>query len=245
MATTITLTAASSDLESYLDDWSNANYDSTYGAFSDGGTPTTTPVSNTDYTLWGNGDATNDGVLLESDTAFQYDGGNLTGDPDTLTFGTGYSESSSGISLTTAELTLDLDQSFNYDGSMPDAFDYAIYGMAYNTLNYLYSYLTSTGTVIEDTTGDDTLVSFGGADTFVFSGGEDVIAGTTLTGYGYQDGTDKLDVSAWGVDDVSDLFWDDDIDGNAVIESYDDPSVSITITGVSSSVLGASDFVFA
>ncbi|MFN6985021.1 MAG: hypothetical protein ACK4OI_09270, partial [Rhizobium oryzihabitans] len=107
-----------------------------------------------------------------------------------------------------------------------------------------YDYFAATGTVIEDTASSNTLTGFAGADTFVFSGGNDIVtAGPTGT-YGYQDGTDKLDVSGWGSTSVADLFWYN-LNGNAVVESDSNASVSITLVGVDASVLDASDFIFA
>ncbi|MCQ4160508.1 hypothetical protein NON00_11270 [Roseomonas sp. GC11] len=250
MATTISLTSASSNLASYLSSWSNAGYGSTYGAFYG---PTVGLQTNTatiganpswQYSEWGNGVTSGgDGVVLESSSSFQYSGGNLTGDVDTLTFGTGYSQSSSGVGLSTAELTLGLDQSFNYNGSGLDAFDYTIYGISrLGTLSYLYNYLAATGTVIEDTTGSDVLVGFGGTDTFVFNGGDDTVTNAGPAGTsGYVDGTDTLDVSAWGVTDFASLEIFDD-SGSAYV-AYGNSSIELV--GVDSAVLDASDFVFA
>lgn len=59
-----------------------------------------------------------------------------------------------------------------------------------------------------------------------------------------EDGTDKLDVSAWGATSVDDLLWYDD-NGNAVILLATDTSVSVTLNGVDVNVLDASDFIFA
>ncbi len=61
---------------------------------------------------------------------------------------------------------------------------------------------------------------------------------------GDEDGTDKLDVSAWGATSVDDLLWYDD-NGNAVILLATDTSVSVTLNGVDANVLDASDFIFA
>lgn len=248
MATTISLTSASSDFKSYLENWSNTTYSSTYGAFYGSGPGLQTDPAviganpSWDYTQWGNGNTSGgNGVLVGG--AFEYSFGNLTGTVSSLDFGTGYGESSSGITLSNVALSLDLDPSFNYNGTGLDAFDYAIYGITRgNTLSYLYSYLGATGTVIEDTASDDILVGFSGADTFVFSGGNDVVTNDGPAGTsGYQDGVDKLDISAWGAVNFGDLTIFDDA-GDAYV-AYG--SESIQLVGVNSSVLDASDFVFA
>ena len=62
--------------------------------------------------------------------------------------------------------------------------------------------------------------------------------------YGYQDGTDKLDISAWGVGNIDDVFISSNANGDAVIENTFGGD-SITLVGVNSSVLDASDFIFA
>jgi len=98
--------------------------------------------------------------------------------------------------------------------------------------------------VIEDTASSNTLTGFAGNDTFVFSGGSDVVqAGPTGT-YGYQDGTDKLDISAWGAGSIDDVIVGSNANGDAVIENIFGGD-SITLVGVDSSVLDASDFIFA
>lgn len=119
----------------------------------------------------------------------------------------------------------------------------AIYGLTRgNTLSYLYSYLSQTGAEIHDTAGNDVLVGFGGAETFVFSGGEDVVANDGPTGtFGYQDGTDTLDVSAWGATSFDDLDIYN-LSGDAYV-AYG--SNEIQLAGINSSALDASDFVFA
>ncbi len=246
-----TVLSGVSDLKAFLTNWSNANYDYTYGAFWNSSVgllsdPTDVAANpTTPFTQWGNGDlGGGDGVLLESNSSFLYSNGNLTGDVSTLTFGSGFAaDDTAGISLATDSLTLGLDQSFNYDGAALDAFDYAIYGLTRgNTLSFLYNYLAQTGTEIQDTTGNDILVGFGGADKFVFSGGEDIIANDGPNGTsGYQDGTDILDVSAWGVTNFDDLdiF---NLSGDAYV-AYG--SNEIQLAGINSSVLDASDFVFA
>ncbi len=245
-----TVLSGVSDLKAFLTNWSNASYDYTYGAFWNSSVgllsdPTDVAANpTTPFTQWGNGDLGGNGVLLESDSSFLYSNGNLTGDISTLTFGSGFAATdAAGISLATDSLSLELDQSFNYDGAGLDAFDYAIYGLTRgNTLSYLYNYLAQTGAEIQDTAGNDVLVGFGGADTFVFSGGDDVIANDGPTGtFGYQDGTDTLDVSAWGVTDFSSLEIIDD--GGDAYVAYE--SNSIQLVGVDYTVLDASDFVFA
>jgi len=194
------------------------------------------------YTQWGDGLDGADGVLLESDTSFQYQEGNLTGNVNTLTFGSGFASSDAdGMSLANSSLKLDLDQSFNYD-AVKDSFDDAIRGIMDNSLNGLYAYLAETGAVVMDTSGDDMLVGFAGEDRFVFSGGNDIIANDGPAGtYGYQNGTDLLDITLWDVADFGQLEIYD-INGDAYVEYGDN---SIQLVGIDSSVLDASDFIFA
>ncbi|MDS7594731.1 hypothetical protein [Agrobacterium tumefaciens] len=238
MAVTIELTSASSDLVGFLNGWASG-FSSTYGAFWDQGVGlVTNPVIGTTYEGWGNGSTGGKGIYFEG--SVQYSQGNLTGTVDSIALGTGYSQSSSGFSLAQEELLITPDSAF--PSATTDAFDLAIYQLSrFGSLTGFYDYFAATGTVLEDTASSDTLTGFAGADTFVFSGGNDIVtAGPTGT-YGYQDGVDKLDISAWGATSLGDLTIVDAAGDAYVVYGSD----SIQLVGVSSSVLDASDFIFA
>jgi hypothetical protein len=244
MATTIQLTQSSSNLIGYLNGWTSG-FGSTYGAFYDAQTSslaTATIDPNTTYEAWGDGSTGGKGIVMSG--ALQYSQGNLTGSVDSIVLGTGYSQSTSGIAVSQQELLIDPDGSYSLAGAR-DLLDLAVYQLArFGSLAGFYDYFAATGTVIEDTASSNTLTGFAGADTFVFSGGHDIVAAGPTGTYGYQDGTDKLDVSGWGSTSVSDLYWVDDA-GDTIVGSYSNSSVSITLVGVDSSVLDASDFIFA
>lgn len=243
MASTIQLTNASSNLVDYLADWA-AGFSTTYGAFyspNEGLVTSPTEIAQNpqyEYSQWGNGATGGNGVVLNGD--FQYSQGNLTGSTTTLEFGTGYSQTGTGIDLSNTTLTIDTDPGFN-NASGSDALDLAIYQLTrFGSLSGIYNYLAATGTVIEDTTGSNVLTGFGGTDTFVLSGGNDSIeAGGTGT-YGFQDGSDKLDVTGWGATAFNQL---------SVFASGSDTIVfygahSVTLAGVGASAVDASDFLF-
>lgn len=242
MAVTIQLTSASSNLVGFLNGWTSG-FTTSYGAFWDQGVGlVTNPVPGTTYEGWGNGSTGGKGIYF--DGSVQYSQGNLTGTVSSIVLGTGYSQSgSTGFDLSQEELFITPDSAF--PSATTDAFDYAIYQLTVNgSLSGFYNYFAAAGTVVKDTAASDTLTGFAGADTFVFSGGDDIVtAGPTGT-YGYQDGVDKLDVSAWGVESIDDLVISTNAAGNAVIENtFGDGQV--TLVGVNSSVLDASDFIFA
>lgn len=242
MAAIIELTSASSNLEAYLTSWTSG-FQTSYGAFWDEGAGlVTNPVAGTTYEQWGNGTAGSKGIYLEGEV--QYARGNLTGTVDTVTLGTGFSQSNASGFSVSAELVITPDSTI--PGAGQDSFDWAIYDLTVNgSLSSFYDYLGEVGTVIEDTASSDVLVGFSGADTFVFSGGVDTVKAGPAGTYGYQDGTDTLDVSAWGATSTADIYWYDGGNGNAVIGSLTDASVGVTLVGVSSSVLDVSDFIFA
>lgn len=240
MAAVIQLSAASSNMEGYLNGWTSG-YSSTYGAFWDEGNGlVTNPLSTTVYEQWGNGTTGGNGIYIEGE--FQYSRGNLTGTVDSITLGSGFSQSASTGFSVSADLVITPDSTF--PSATTDAFDWAIYDLTVNSsLDSLYDYLAAVGTEIHDTAASDVLVGFGGADTFVFSSGNDIVkAGPTGTS-GFQDGVDVLDISAWGVFDISELTFLDD-NGDVVVGNLL-TSDTVTLDGVSSSVLDASDFLFA
>lgn len=254
MAATIQLTNASSDLVSFLSSWASG-FTSNYGAFH-GATPglVTNPTNGANiYDSWGAGQSGNKGVVING--SFQYDlnGHDLNADGDftdageiapndlvgtvnSLVLGTGYSQTSGGISVSQQDLVINPDA-----GNPSAAFDYAIYQFTVNSsIAGLYAYLASVGAVIEDTTSSNVLTGFAGADTFVLSGGNDAItAGGTGT-YGFQDGVDKLDVRDWGAANFGAL---------SVYASGSDSYVyygshSVLLEGVAASDISAADFLF-
>lgn len=239
MAATIDLTSASSNMVAYLASWQNG-FSSNYGAFwnsTDG--IVTNPSSTATYDQWGAGSSGSKGIVLDGE--MQYSQGNLTGDVDTISLGTGYSQSSSGISVS-PELVITNDSSFDTSGA-GDELDYAIYGLSVlGTTSYLFDYLAEVGTVINDTSGSDILTGFDGADTFVFTTGVDTVTTGGTGTSGYQDGTDTLDVSAWGSTGFADLTI---IQSGSDTLITDDGVNAIILEDTTASVLDASDFLFA
>ncbi|EHS53663.1 MULTISPECIES: hypothetical protein [unclassified Rhizobium] len=240
MAAVIQLSSASANMEGYLNGWTSG-YSSTYGAFWDEGNGlVTNPLATTVYEQWGNGSTGGNGIYMEGE--FQYSRGNLTGTVDSITLGTGFSQSASTGFSVSADLVITPDSTF--PSASQDVFDWAIYDLTVNSsLDSLYDYLAAVGTEVRDTAASDTLVGFGGADTFVFSSGNDIVKAGPAGTYGYQDGVDTLDVSGWYLSDFSELTFSN-LNGNAVIGNQY-TSDTITLNGVSSSVLDASDFLFA
>lgn len=239
MAAVINLSSASSNMQNYLEDWDNG-FTANYGAFwnpTDG--LVTQPVPTATYDQWGAGIPNDRGIVL--DGSMQYSQGNLTGTVDTITLGSGFSQSgANGISVS-GDLVITNDPSFDMSGP-GDLFDYAIYDLTVNgTSAGLYTYLAAVGTEINDTPGTDLLVGFGGADTFVFSGGLDAITAGGAGTFGYQDGLDTLDVSAWGATSFSSL---------TVFQFLNDAVIwyggnGIVLEDSNASNLDASDFLFA
>ncbi len=244
MATTIQLTQSSSNLIGYLNGWTSG-FGSTYGAFYDAQTSslaTTSVNSSTTYEAWGDGSTGGKGIVMNG--ALQYSQGNLTGSVDSIVLGTGYSQSTSGIAVSQQELLIDPDGAYSLAGAR-DLLDLAVYQLArFGSLSGFYNYFAATGTVIEDTTASNVLTGFAGADTFVFSGGNDSVSAGPSGTFGYTDGADKLDVSAWGAESIGDLLISNNASGHAVIRDTFS-SDTITLVGVDANVLDASDFIFA
>lgn len=241
MAATIDLTSSSSNLVSYLYSWQNG-FTNNYGSFwnaTDG--IVTVPDDTATYDQWGAGTSGSNGIVMDGEMQYASQG-NLTGDVDTITLGTGYSESTSGGISVSSELVITNDASFDTSGAL-DALDYAIYGLTVlGSTSYLFDYLAEVGTVINDTAASDVLTGFDGADTFVFSGGNDtVVASPDGSTSGYQDGTDLLDVSAWGVTSFASLGITDL--GYAAQVAFG--SDSIVLVGTDYTDLDASDFLLA
>ena len=95
--------------------------------------------------------------------------------------------------------------------------------------------------------GDDTLIGGGGDDLLTGGAGRDVFAFTLQAGTSadtvtdFRDGVDLLDVSEFGFSSASDVAISDE-GGNAVLTFAEGNSV--TLNGVSSSLIDDSDFIF-
>ena len=85
--------------------------------------------------------------------------------------------------------------------------------------------------------GDDSLTGGGGADTFVFTSGH---GNDTITDF--EDGTDLIDLSWMGIRNFDALSIADNANGNAVITTS--TGNTITLTGVATADLDASNFLF-
>ncbi|MEM9633787.1 MAG: hypothetical protein AAGA50_20820 [Pseudomonadota bacterium] len=239
MVAVINLTSASNNMETFLANW-DSGFTANYGAFwnaNDGIVAQPSPT--TTYDQWGAGISGDRGIVL--DGSMQYSQGNLSGTVNTITLGSGFSQSNAGGNSVSGDLVITNDPSF--DTSAPgDLFDFAIYELTVNgSSSGLYNYLAAVGTEINDTPGTDLLVGFGGADTFVFSGGVDAVTAGSAGTFGYQDGVDTLDVSAWGATSFSSLSVFQ-FAGNAVVLFG---ANGIVLEDSNASDLDASDFLFA
>ena len=87
--------------------------------------------------------------------------------------------------------------------------------------------------------GDDTLTGGSGTDIFRFATGTATDSDTISD---FEDGTDLIDVSFFGLSGVGDLTIINDGGGNAVITLPSGDSV--TVTGIDQSQLADSDFLF-
>lgn len=88
--------------------------------------------------------------------------------------------------------------------------------------------------------GDDVLTGGAGADRFIFSdrGGSDTVRD-------YEDGTDRLFISATGIDGLEDLAIAANAAGDAVVSFFaNGQTTAFTLTGIDVTSLSASDFVF-
>lgn len=229
MSATINLTSASSDLVGYLENWIYGDPVTGHGSFY----PATSP-----YDQWAGGN-TSAGVILDGD--FIYVQGNLQGTVDTLAFGTGLSGSSStGFSLGTTELSIDLDSA----GPIA-SFDSAIYGLMAGSLTNLYAYFAEVGTTQIGTSGDDTLSGFAGSDAFNFN--LDVIGAATVGDDVITDFAVADDYIEFGLDSSYDSYAEiiaatTDTGAGALIDlgAYG----SITLAGVQVADLTTDNFAF-
>lgn len=131
--------------------------------------------------------------------AYDFPTHTLTGSVDEIGFGHGLSYSSGTDSYSqTSDIAI---TGLGVTGSgAGNAVHNLVYGLMTGNLTSLYSQLNGNSLTFVSSTGDDVLTGFAGQDTFAFSTGSgyDEV-------YNFADGTDVLDVSGWGVDDIGDL----------------------------------------
>ncbi|MBT1509590.1 hypothetical protein KIP88_03665 [Bradyrhizobium sp. SRL28] len=239
MTLLIELTAASSNLSSYL-----ATYDTN---FSYNGNGWFSRSFSTGQDQWSAGfdtegvDNNVPSVIMEIDD-YSYSPGLFNGDVTSLTLGRNL-EYDAGQDKWVQDEELIIT---NVSGYMPDTttFAYAIYSLSHGgavdglgTFPGLTDYFAEQGTKQVGNLGlDDTLLGFGGQDTFVFQDGS---AFDTVNSFNLA--VDILDVSAWGATGLGDLFIST-IGADTVISSADFTD-GITITGVTG--LTAANFEFA
>jgi hypothetical protein len=252
MAVGIDVPAGMTDWVSYLTTTWFSDYDYRGNGFFNSSSP---------YSQWAAGDLTNSaesGVILNGSFTYAPPGG-FSGTLSSLEFGADLTGSASaGYDLDTV-LTLDLS-----GATATTTFTYAIYFLStQGNFSYLWSYLGQQGTTQVGNSGEagENLYSFSGNDTLTGAGAtdEDTFVfnsaySSTSTGWGndtitdFVDGNDSIEfVDYWS--DYTDFIADvtiSDVSGNAVISFTNDNSVTSTITlaGLSSSALDASDFYF-
>lgn len=209
MALALNYTTASSNLPAFLANWEeNSSYRGN-GSFNE--------IRNT-TDQWLAGTADGSSVIVNGDN-FSGTPGVVDGTVNTLALGSNlvYSGSADAWSQNAG-------LSVNLNGSpLTSAWDAAISDLSQNgSLNGLYAYFAEQGTVQAGTSGNDTLLSFGGDDVFTGGAGNDTFvfadnwANDTITDFGTTSGDeDILDLAT--VSDISgyvDLilnhsnFWD-------------------------------------
>ena len=239
MTLLIELTAASSDLPSYL-----AAYDAN---FSYNGNGWFSRSFSTGQDQWSAGvdtegvDNNTPSVIMGIDD-YSYSPGLFSGDVTSLTLGRNL-EYDAGQDLWVQDEELIIT---NVSGYMPDTttFAYAIYSLSHGgavdglgTFPGLTDYFAEQGTMQVGNLGlGDTLLGFGGQDTFVFQDGS---AFDTVNSFDLA--LDILDVSAWGATGLGDLFITT-VGADTFVTSSDFTD-GITITGVTG--LTAANFEFA
>jgi hypothetical protein len=212
MTLRLQLSDASSNLPTWFGDWEtdfdyfgNGNFNGSLGSagqFYAGGDPTYSPDDH-------NGESS---VILNG-TDFDYNQpGDFSGHPLSLELGKNlWQDLDHDLFKQDTALTITVDGG----GDLPitDAFRYAIYGLSHGgqyegyqppsgpAFLGLTDYFAEQGTVQEGTPGNDTFLGFDGHDTFVFEngGGVDHVANFDVA-------QDVLDVSDWGVTDLSGLI---------------------------------------
>jgi hypothetical protein len=175
-------------------------------------------------------------VIVEAaaGNSLEYDFGShvLAGSVDAINFGHGLSHSSTTDSYgQTSDIAM---TGLGVTGSgSGNAVHNLVYGLMTGNLTNLYSLLNANDLTFVSSTGDDVLSGYAGQDTFAFntgSGYDEV--------YNFADGTDVLDVSGWGVDDIGDLA----IASNGAGTFIEHGTDFIWLDSVTS--VQASDFVF-
>jgi hypothetical protein len=238
MALVLELTAASSNLGSYL-----ASYDANFTYNGNGWFASS--ITGEDQFAAGidtEGTDNNLSSVIMSIDDYSYEPGMFNGDVNSLTLGSNL-EYDAGQDLWVQDEELIIT---NDSGYMPvtTAFSYAIYGLSHGgavdgvgTFPGLTDYFAEQGTIQIGNVGlNDTLLGFGGEDTFVFQDGS---GSDTVNGFGIAD--DILDVSAWGAMDLSDLTIFES--GGSTLISSADFTDTITVAGVTG--LTAANFEFA
>lgn len=249
MAVVLTLSAASSNLPTFLTNWSSGFAYNGHGWFNGifgggdqwvAGNYTTPPAAP-------NGQSS---VIMSMDD-YSYTPGDFEGTVTELALGTNLiHNTASDVFVQTEQLSITAD----VGDYLPDSaiFQEAIYALSHGgdldggtfqvapgvfvPMHGLYDYFAEQGTVQVGNAGiNDTLLGFGGHDTFVFQDGS---GADTVNSFDVTE--DQLDVSAWGATGLNDLFIGV-VGGNTLIFSAD-ASDSITVAGVTG--LTAANFVF-
>ncbi len=239
MSITIALAdGADVDFSSYLDDYA-ANFSQGYwGFFNDPGagafkgseyafsesTSTSTPI--------GSG---NQSVIVDAGSGtFEYNINThvLEGQVDSVTFGDGLSYNSGSDSFSSAADVEISGLGLSGTGSGNEVHDF-VYDLMQGNTTELENELDN-GVTYLSSTGDDTMLGYGGDDVFEFATGSGID-----TVENFVQNEDLLDVSGWGAGDLGDL---------TIVESGGDSTVvsgsdAVTVEGVTG--LSASDFVFA
>lgn len=249
MAVVLTLSSASSNLPSFLANWSSGFSYNGHGWFNGifgggdewvAGNYTTPPTAP-------NGQSS---VIMSMDD-YSYSPGDFEGTVTELALGTDLFHN---ITSDTFQQTTQLSITADVGDYLPDSaiFQEAIYALSHGgdldggtfqvapgvfvPMRGLYDYFAEQGTVQVGNVGlNDTLVGFGGADTFVFQDG----SGADIVN-SFDVAEDFLDVSAWGATSLSDLFIG--VVGSDTLIFSADVSDSITVAGVTN--LTASNFIF-
>lgn len=250
MAVVLTLSAASSNLPTFLTNWSSGFAYNGHGWFNGifgggdqwvAGNYTTPPAAP-------NGQSS---VIMGMDD-YSYTPGDFEGTVTELALGTNLiHNTASDVFVQTEQLSITAD----VGDYLPDSatFQEAIYALSHGgdldggtfqvapgvfvPMRGLYDYFAEQGTVQVGNVGlDDTLLGFNGHDTFVFQDGSGL---DTVNSFDVIE--DLLDVSAWGATSLADLNIIVDA-GDTIIASADF-SDGITVAGATG--LTAANFVFA
>lgn len=213
MALELTLTAASSDLAAYLDGFAASFYDGTTSTgYNGNGWFSSSYLGQDQWSAGIDTEGTDNGlgsVIMDIED-YDYAPGAFDGDVNSLTLGSNL-EYDAGSDLWVQDEALIIT---NDTGYMPvtGTFSQAIYTLSHGGLvdggiffgqqfAGLTDYFAEQGTIQTGNVGlNDTLLGFGGEDTFVFQDGSgaDTVENFDIT-------EDILDVSAWGATGLGDL----------------------------------------